>query len=149
MTRKQAIFVFPIFIFSGFLAVIFWPRKYKRTTSQAYEQYNIIKLNSPATSALPLIPMIEHLQDLSLSATRNITGTDELAVSYTLHPTSNNKLNKIAVLNFHGLTIYDAFEKIATSYDLVMTYKFGRFILRDPDYRDMSDKTLFSEVIEP
>lgn len=111
-------------------------------------KYKRITLVSPTTCDLTLIEHIEYLRDLSLHATRKITGNDELAVSFTLYPTSDWKLEKRVELTFDGLTIYEAFNKVAKEFQLSMSYEYGRFIYRDPDYPDMRDSDLFMEVNE-
>lgn len=111
-------------------------------------KYKRITLVSPTTCDLTLIKHIEYLRDLSIHATRKITGNDELAVSFTLYPTSDWKLEKRVELTFDGLTIYEAFNKVAKEFQLSMSYEYGRFIYRDPDYPDMLDSDLFMEVNE-
>jgi hypothetical protein len=110
--------------------------------------YKSVTLDSPTTCNLTLIELIQHLQDLSLHVTRKITGNDELAVSFTLYPVLDWKLEKRVELTFDGLTIYEAFNKIAKEFQLSMNYECGRFIFRDPDYPDMLDSDLFMEVKE-
>jgi len=111
-------------------------------------KYKRITLDSPTTCDLTLIQHIEYLRHLSLHATRKITGNDELAISFTLCPTSDWKLEKRVELTFDGLTIYEAFNKVAKEFQLSMNYEYGRFIFRDPDYSDMRDSDLFMEVKE-
>ena len=149
MKSKQMITILIILMCFCVFAFLFLLGRFPKPTTGALEKYKTITLDVPTTCDLPLIPMIEHLQDLSLCATRKITGDDKLAISYTVYPTSDWKLKKKAVLVFNGLTIYDAFKKIAAEFNLTMKYEYGRFIFRDPEYPDMNDKDLFKEVRSP
>jgi hypothetical protein len=135
-------------LFFVFLCVCILPflrNGFLKRPDEALKKYKTIILDAPTPCDLPLIPLIEHLRDLSLCATRKITGDDRLAVSFTVYPTSDWKLKKRTVLAFNGLTIYEAFKKVATEFDLSMEYEDGRFVFRDPEYSDMYDKDLFEE----
>jgi hypothetical protein len=144
MKRKQAMAVLILISFCV-LALLFLFDRFLKPSGEALEQYKTITLATPTTCDLPLIPLIEYLRDQSLRVTREITGDDKLAVSATVYATSEWKLKKRSMLTFNGLTIYDAFKKVAAEFDLSMKYEDGRFIFRDPEYADANDKNLFEE----
>jgi len=143
--RRKYMFAGLLFVvFCAFMLPSIWSR-FSKLPDEKLKQYKTITLDTPTTCDLALIPLIECLRNRSLCATRKITGDDELAISVTLYSTSDWKLKKRTVLAFNGLTIYEAFKKVATEFNLSMKYESGRFVFRDPEYSDATDKDLFKE----
>jgi hypothetical protein len=148
MRRKRMLTGLVLVSFFVFAFLSLWV-KLQRPENEALNKYKTITLNTSTTCDLPLIALIEYLRDLSLCATHEITGNDDLAVSVTVYATSDWKLKKRAVLTFNGLTIYEAFRKVATEFNLIMKYENGRFVFKDPEYSDTTGNDLFKDGKEP
>ncbi len=143
--RHKYTFVGLLFVALCVFVLSFLWSRFSRRPDEHLKQYKTIVIDAPTRCNFTLIPLIEYLRNQSLCATRKITGDDRLAVSFTLYATSDWKLKRRTVLAFNGLTIYEAFKKVAKEYNLSMKYEDGRFIFRDPEYSATGAKDLFKE----